>query len=176
VYPDFTHNSHNKLVVHLPSALVPHVQARARAWEPETVPAIALAVPTSHLASAMLELASWDFAQWACIALCKEVLIYIKCAGHCGTGSAEDVFATAPAPPVANYDPSSAPAAPARVFKKDSVSDDGLISGIRRMTVVRMRTRRCTGVENGGAADAWVDIDTEPARGCDGGVFYVDAD
>ncbi|KAH9970723.1 hypothetical protein BGW80DRAFT_1253827 [Lactifluus volemus] len=68
----------------------------------------------------MLELASWDFSQWACIALCKEVLIYMKCADHRGTGSAEDVFATAPAPPVANYDPSSAPAAPARVFKKDS--------------------------------------------------------
>ncbi|KAH9970726.1 hypothetical protein BGW80DRAFT_1327774 [Lactifluus volemus] len=36
-----------------------------------------------------------------------------------GSGSAEDeVLVTAPAPPVANYIPLSAPAAPARVFEK----------------------------------------------------------
>jgi hypothetical protein len=92
------------------------------------------------------------------------VLIYMKCAGHTiifilhhhttnttGSGSAEDeVLVTAPAPPAANYVPSSAPAAPARVFEKN-----GLISGMT--TVVQMRTQRWGEAQDrGAAADAWV--------------------
>jgi hypothetical protein len=84
------------------------------------------------------------------------VRIYMKCAGrnmvfttttvtgHCHRGSdgaEHDAFATAPAPPVANYVPLSAPAAPARVFARDSVSDDSLMSSIRRATIVQMRTQ-----------------------------------
>jgi hypothetical protein len=47
------------------------------------------------------------------------------------------VFAISPAFPVANYVPLSAPAAPARVFEKGSVSDDDLMSGIRWTTLVQ---------------------------------------
>ncbi|KAH9973528.1 hypothetical protein BGW80DRAFT_1445368 [Lactifluus volemus] len=88
---------------------------------------------------------------------------------HRGSGAEDDVFAAAPAPPIASHVPLSAPAAPARPFEMDSVNDDSLRSGlcgIRRTTVIRMWTQRwgeAQDDENGGAADgAWVDTDTKP--------------
>jgi hypothetical protein len=60
--------------------------------------------------------------------------------------------------------------------------DKGLMSrmfGIRRTTLVRMRTQRWGEAKDGknecAAADAWVDTDTEPDGGIDDWLFQVDA-